>query len=66
MRDYLLADDLSGALDAAAAFQQQGRRVLIVWSLASRGTAPPDAFVAYTTETRNAPPASAAATESER
>lgn len=62
MRDYLLADDLSGALDAAAAFQQQGRRVLIVWSLASWGTAPPDAFVAYTTETRNAPPASAAAT----
>lgn len=61
MRDYLLADDLSGALDAAAAFHRAGRRVRIVWSREAWDAAAPDTFVAYTTETRNADPATAAA-----
>ena len=29
MSDYFLADDLSGALDAAAAFHHAGRRVMV-------------------------------------
>jgi uncharacterized protein YgbK (DUF1537 family) len=61
MRDYLLADDLSGALDAAAAFHRAGRRVRIVWSREAWEAAAPDTFVAYTTETRNSDPATAAA-----
>ena len=54
MRDYLLADDLSGALDAAAAFHRAGRRVRVVWSHEAWDAAAPDTFIAYTTETRNA------------
>ena len=61
MRDYLLADDLSGALDAAAAFHRAGRRVRVVWSHEAWDAAAPDTFIAYTTETRNADPATAAA-----
>jgi uncharacterized protein YgbK (DUF1537 family) len=61
MSEYFLADDLSGALDAAAAFHRAGRRVIVVLS--------PDAWpensagdvVGVTTETRNAPASEAAA-----
>jgi len=61
MSDYFLADDLSGALDAAAAFHRAGRRVTVVLS--------PDAWpensasdvVGVTTETRNASATEAAA-----
>lgn len=60
--DYFLADDLSGALDAAAAFQHAGRRVRIVlrperW-VASGG----DEVIGITTETRNVAPEAAATT----
>lgn len=60
MSDYFLADDLSGALDAAAGFHATGRRVRIVWTTEDWGAAPADAVVGFTTETRNAAPASAA------
>ena len=61
MHDFFLADDLSGALDAAAAFHHAGRRVTVAltpdaWSRAAAG-----AVVGFTTETRNAPPDQAAA-----
>lgn len=59
MKDYFLADDLSGALDAAAAFHRAGRRVGIVLS-ASDWIASEDEVVGVTTETRNAAPAVAA------
>ena len=61
MKDYFLADDLSGALDAAAAFHQAGRRVRVVLA-ATAWTAPDEGeVVGVTTETRNASPAVAAA-----
>jgi uncharacterized protein YgbK (DUF1537 family) len=59
MREFFLADDLSGALDAAAAFHHAGRRVRIVLS-AGDCLAADDAVTGVTTETRNAPPAIAA------
>lgn len=60
MRTYFLADDLSGALDAAAAFRCPGRRVRI--SLSADWTASDEnEVVGITTETRNASPAVAAA-----
>lgn len=60
MKTYFIADDLSGALDAAAAFHHAGRRVRIV--LAAEGwSASDDAVVGITTETRNSPPDRAAA-----
>ena len=53
MKEFFLADDLSGALDAGAAFFRAGRRVRTVL-----GGGLPDAWeeevVAVTTETRNA------------
>jgi uncharacterized protein YgbK (DUF1537 family) len=60
MSDYFLADDLSGALDAAAAFHRVGRGVTISlvpteWPQTSSGQ-----VVGVTTETRNASPAAAA------
>lgn len=58
MPDFLLADDLSGALDAGAAFHRAGRRVTTL--LDADATAPGSDFVALTTETRNAAPALAA------
>jgi uncharacterized protein YgbK (DUF1537 family) len=61
MREYFLADDLSGALDAAAAFHHAGRRVRIVLS-ADDWIAADDEVLGVTTETRNAPAATAAAT----
>jgi uncharacterized protein YgbK (DUF1537 family) len=61
MSDYFLADDLSGALDAAAAFHRMGRTVTIalspeVWPEVSAGE-----VVGITTETRNDSVAVAAA-----
>src|SRR3954465_6392592 len=61
MSDYFLADDLSGALDAAAAFHQAGRQVTITLSLEGWPSCGENEIVAYTTETRNAAPATAAA-----
>lgn len=60
MNDYFLADDLSGALDAAAAFHHAGQGVTIAlapspWPEVQRGE-----VVGITTETRNALPADAA------
>lgn len=61
MNDYLLADDLSGALDAAAAFHDAGRAVRIVLDARRWEQRPDDDVVAVTTETRNAAPEEAAA-----
>lgn len=60
MKTYFMADDLSGALDAAAAFHHAGRPVRVMLA-AAEWTASDDAVVGVTTETRNAPPAQAAA-----
>lgn len=60
MNDYFLADDLSGALDAAAAFHQAGRRVVIALDAGRWPDVGPDDVVGVTTETRNAPPDEAA------
>ncbi|MEX2044050.1 MAG: four-carbon acid sugar kinase family protein [Opitutus sp.] len=60
-RDYFLADDLSGALDAAAAFHHAGRRVRIALSLEAWAGAGRGEVVGFTTETRNEPPGAAAA-----
>ena len=60
MSDYFLADDLSGVLDAAAAFHHAGRRVQVVLS-AKDWNAGEEILVGVTTETRNAPAAVAAA-----
>ena len=62
MSDYFLADDLSGALDAAAAFHGAGRRVRVVLSAAEWTPRDTDEVVGVTTETRNASAAVAAAT----
>ena len=62
VNDYFLADDLSGALDAAAAFHRVGRAVRVAWSDAGVAAAGPGEVVAMTTETRNAVPEMAAAT----
>lgn len=61
MTPFLLADDLSGALDAAAAFHHAGWRVRIVLEAEAWPAAAPGEMVAFTTETRNAPPGVAAA-----
>lgn len=53
MSDYFLADDLSGALDAAAAFHRAGRRVKVVLSPQEWPDADPEEIVGITTETRN-------------
>lgn len=58
--DYLLADDLSGALDAAAAFHHAGRQVRVVLSPHAWDEALAGELVAVTTETRNADPGVAA------
>lgn len=60
MSDFFLADDLSGALDAAAAFHHAGRRVRVVLDATQWESAPDDDVVAVTTETRNAQPNPAA------
>lgn len=56
MNDYFLADDLSGALDAAAAFHQAGWRVKIALSAAEWPEPEEGVIVGVTTETRNAAP----------
>lgn len=61
MSDYFLADDLSGALDAAAAFHHAGRRVTVVLSTNVWPAATPGQAIGITTETRNAAPEIAAA-----
>jgi uncharacterized protein YgbK (DUF1537 family) len=61
MSDYFLADDLSGALDAAAAFHHAGRRVRIELAGDDWPAPAEDEVVGVTTETRNASPAAAAA-----
>lgn len=60
MNDYFLADDLSGALDAASAFHQTGRRVVIALDAGKWPGVGPDDVVGVTTETRNAAPDDAA------
>ena len=60
MNDYFLADDLSGALDAAAAFHRAGRVVRVPLDPADWTTAQPGEITGLSTETRNAPPAAAA------
>ena len=55
-----MADDLSGALDAAAGFHHAGHRVTIVWT-AEAWQQVREGVVGITTETRNAAPAPAAA-----
>ena len=62
MSDYFLADDLSGALDAAAAFHHAGRRVRVVLSPVDWTSRDPDEVIGVTTETRNAPAEVASAT----
>lgn len=61
MSDYFLADDLSGALDAAAAFHRAGRVVRIPLEAADWVGNAPGEITGVTTETRNASPAAAAA-----
>ncbi len=56
MSDFFLADDLSGALDAAAAFHGAGQRVTIALSLEAWPAAA-GGVIGFTTETRNAAPA---------
>jgi D-threonate/D-erythronate kinase len=60
MSDYFLADDLSGALDAAAAFHHAGRRVTIALTADHWPAAMKDEVIGITTETRNASAADAA------
>lgn len=60
MNDFFLADDLSGALDAGAAFWRIGRRVRIGLTAAPLAPTAADQILGLTTETRNAPPAEAA------
>ena len=60
MSDYFIADDLSGALDAAAAFHAAGWTVTVALSEAAWPAGGFGEIVAYTTETRNAAPAEAA------
>lgn len=57
MSDFFLADDLSGALDAAAAFHRAGQRVTIALSLEAWPAAAAGEVIGFTTETRNAAPA---------
>lgn len=61
MIDYFLADDLSGALDAAAAFHRVGRRVRVVLGAEDWRPEADDDVVGVTTETRNQAPEVAAA-----
>jgi uncharacterized protein YgbK (DUF1537 family) len=62
MSDFFVADDLSGALDAAAAFHRAGWQVKIALSPGASTTAAENEMIGFTTETRNAPAEIAAAT----
>lgn len=59
MNDYVLADDLSGALEAGVAFGAAGRRVIL--PLRDDADVEGEALTVFSTETRNAAPADAAA-----
>jgi len=61
MNDFFLADDLSGALEVAAAFHQAGRPAVVTWSISGWDGCGPDDVVGFNTETRNENPAAAAA-----
>ena len=62
MSDFFLADDLSGALETAAAFHHAGWPVRVVLSPTARGATARGTVLGITTETRNASPVEAAAT----
>ncbi len=59
--DYILADDLSGALEAGAAFRARSTTPVIL-SLGAAGPAAPAGLRVLNSGTRNAPPSEAAAT----
>lgn len=61
MNEYFLADDLSGALEVAAAFYQAGRKSIVIWSPEGWAACGPEDVVGFDTETRNTAPAVAAA-----
>lgn len=61
MSDWFLADDLSGALDAGAAFHAAGRRVRLVEATDRWRPAVAGEIVGVNTESRNLPPDKAAA-----
>lgn len=61
MSDFFLADDLSGALEAAAAFHDAGCTVRIALTPDAPLAAASDEVIGFTTETRNTAPAAAAA-----
>ena len=61
MSDYFLADDLSGALEVAAAFHRAGRPAIVTWTIDGWKACGPEDVVGFNTETRNARPAIAAA-----
>jgi len=61
MSDWFLADDLSGALDAGAAFHAAGRRVRLVEATDDWWPGTEGEIVGVNTESRNLPPAAAAA-----
>jgi len=56
MSDWFLADDLSGALDAGAAFRAAGRRVRLVEAADDWRPGPEGELVGVNTESRNLPP----------
>lgn len=61
MNEYFLADDLSGALEVAAAFYQAGRKSIVIWSEDGWAACGPDDVIGFDTETRNSAPTVAAA-----
>ena len=61
MNDCFIADDLSGALDAAGAFFRAGRTVTVALSPDAWPEVPAGEVVGVSTETRNASPAAARA-----
>ena len=56
----ILADDLSGALDAGAALRKSGVRTLVFWDEQGLSAAPRDAALVFDTESRNIEKARAA------
>src|SRR5688572_16595680 len=65
MTDFFLADDLSGALDAAAGFHHAGQRVIIALTPAAWPAAGANEVVGFTTESRNLSSRAAAAAVTE-
>lgn len=61
MNEWFLADDLSGALDAGAAFHAAGRRVRLVEATDDWKPGPDGEIVGVNTESRNLPPDEAVA-----